>query len=368
MFTINKKLWKTVFFGPVLVLPVFTIVACKEIQQPQGDQIKAIANVKNFFSELKPYFQAWLPSEVHLEPFVGKGVTLPKLDPRQNFGYLTTYSAIDQGDDDQAGLKKFKLTISRGQEVYEEIIVINGFLRLIDQINEKDKILNPEERFKEFSRHTDFVIRVSLDEADRILINDFLEQKSPLDLAKKYERKILRSWSYVDEELAVPQIEITNLRAATQYGIPTEFVFADLKLISGQGFKRKTSGTYTLRFEGFDAQANNLYTKPILQKYIQLFGTLNTPMKKPDDSNYATRKASELNPDDLQDLLEQEFDNDRLTKGMLQATLVTFGQPNDLEGSIQAVFDFSFRNLNGPDDPKIEYQPVKIYGFKIAKK
>ena len=364
----NKKLWKTVFFGSVFVLPVFTIIACEEIKQPQDDQIKAIANVKSFFNELKPYFQAWLPSEIHLEPFVGKGVILPKLDPRQNFGYLTTYSAIDQGDDDQAGLKKFKLTISRGQEVYEEIIVLNGFLRLIDKMNEKNKLLNPEERFKKFNRHSDFVIKINLEEDDRILIRDFLEQKSPLDLAKKYERKILKSWNYVDEELALPQIEITNLRAATQYGIPTEFVFADLKLISGQGFKRKASGTYTLRFEGFDAYANDLYTKPILKKHTEIFGTLNTPMKKPDDSNYATRKASELNSDDLQDLLEQEFDNDRLAKGIIQATLVTFGQPNDLEGSIQAVFDFSFRNLNGPDDPKIEYQPVKIYGFKIAKK
>ena len=365
--SMSKKVWKVAFLGSALVFPVFTIIACKDTKQLQNDQSKAINNIKMFFNELKPYFQPWLPSELHLKPFLGKGVILPKLDPRQNFGYLMSYAEVDHGDNDQQGIKKIKLTISRGQEIYEEIITLNGFLRLVDQTNEKNKGLNPEERFREFNRQNKFVIKVVLEESDQILIKDFLEQKSPLDLAKKYERKILKSWNYADEELAVPQIEITNLRAGNRFGVPTEFVFADLKLINGQDLDKKTSGTYTLRFEGFDVKANELQSLSVLKKYSQIFGTFNTPMKKPDDSSYATRKASEIKPDDLDDLLEQEFDTNRLAKELVNATLVTFGQANDLEGSIQAVFDFSFRNLSGFNVPKIEYQPVKIYGFKLDK-
>ena len=363
----NKKVWRTAFLGSSLVLPIFTIISCENTKQPQSDQSKAINNIKMFFNELKPYFQPWLPSELHLKPFFGKGVILPKLDPRQNFGYSTSYAEIDQGNNDQQGIKKIKLIIIRGQEAYEEIITLNGFLRLADQINEKDSALNPEERFREFNRHNKFIIKVVLEKTDQILINDFLEQKSPLDLAKKYERKILKYWNYIDEEIAIPQIEITNLRAGTQFGIPTEFVFADLKLINGQDSNKKTSGTYTLRFEGFDVKDNQLQNASVLKKYSQIFGTFNTPMKKPDDSGYSTRKASEIKPDDLEDLLAQEFDTDRLAKELVDATLVTFGQANDLEGSIQAVFDFSFRNLNELSDPKIEYQPIKIYGFKLDK-
>ena len=74
-------------------------------------------------------------------------------------------------------------------------------------------------------------------------------------------------------------------------------------------------------------------------------------------------RASELKVNNLGALLER-LDHDFLTTHNVLATLKSFANPNDAEGSIEAEFDFSYPGFNGTDDPKIT-KTVKLYGFRI---
>ena len=125
----NKLFKTTAFIVPLVSLPVFMVASCSnQTNLPQGDQIKAMQNIKISLQDFKNVFQAWLPSEVKLPGVNGRGISLPKLDPRQNFGYVTTFKAVANGDDDQKGIKKFEVQIRRGQESYVQVIELDGFL------------------------------------------------------------------------------------------------------------------------------------------------------------------------------------------------------------------------------------------------
>ena len=115
----NKLFKATAFIVPLVSLPVFMVASCSnQTNLPRGDQIKAMQNIKISLQDFKNVFQAWLPSEVGLPDPDNKKISLPKLDPRQNLGYVTTFKAVANGDDDQKGTKKFEVQITRGQESY----------------------------------------------------------------------------------------------------------------------------------------------------------------------------------------------------------------------------------------------------------
>ena len=123
----NKLLKATVFVVSLVSLPVFMVASCSnQTNLLDGDQIKAMQNIKISLQDFKNVFQAWLPSEVGLPGFDNKKISLPKLDPRQNLGYVTTFKAI--ANDDQKGTKKFEVQITRGQESYVQVIELGGFL------------------------------------------------------------------------------------------------------------------------------------------------------------------------------------------------------------------------------------------------
>ena len=367
----NKLFKTTAFIVPLVSLPVFMVASCSnQTNLPQGDQIKAMQNIKISLQDFKNVFQAWLPSEVKLPGVNGRGISLPKLDPRQNFGYVTTFSSVTDGDNDQKGTKKVRVQITRGQESYNQTIELSGFLTKEQQDNEtKNEKLNPEKRFNGFNRLTNPIVKVSLNQEDRVALNDFLSRNNPATLIEKYEKNILKSNNLVnpqesEQEPNFSQIEIANIIQAKQHNIPVEFVDAEIRLIIGQGLAKQTSGTYTLRLVGFDPKQSNLRTAAALEKNIEEFATFNTPVKAGSNQQpYLPIRASELKVNDLRALLER-LDHDFLTTHNVLATLKSFANPNDTEGSIEAEFDFSYPGFNGTDDPKIT-KTVKLYGFRI---
>ena len=362
----NKKILKAFYLSPILTLPVLAIVSCSntnqdQANQAQSDQNKAFANTRVLYDNFKNVFQGWLPSEVKLAGFSGKGINLPKLDARQNFGFVTTLREVANGDDDVNGTKEFKVVLTRGQENYEQTIKLSGFLKTVDQTNEKEDNLNPEKKLNGFSRNRKPIVRVELENNDKNSISTFLSKQTS-DLVNTYKNKILKSQSSTlnQAQAGSPEIELSNLRQAKQNGIEVEYVDADVKLVSGTGDSKKTSGTYTVRFYGFDPKTNNLRTAEMLEKNIQEFATFNTPMKGLAKGDYSDKKASDITS---KELLNAEFDPD-LLKQNVQATLQEFKNPNDKEGSIEATFNFSFPDLNGENDPKI-VKTIKLYGFKV---
>ena len=367
-----KKILKTsAFVVPLVSLPVLVVAACDEQAMPHGDQIKAMQNIKILLQDFKNIFQAWLPSEVNLPNSNGKGISLPKLDPRQNFGYLTTFKPVANGDDDQRGIKKFEVQITRGQESYVQTMELDGFLTKALQTNERtNEKLDPDKRFRDFNRFTNPIVKVQLKQQDQMPLNDFLNRNEPIDLIEKYEKLILHPNILTRPQEAKPdprveQIEIANIIQAKQHNVPVEFVDAEIRLITGEGPAKQTSGTYTLRLVGFDPQESNLRTNATLEKHIEEFATFNTPVKAGSNQQpYLAIKASELQDNELDTLLKY-LDQDFLTKHNVLATLKSFTNPNDAEGSIEAEFDFSYPGLNNPDDPKIT-KTVKLYGFQIS--
>lgn len=362
----NKKILKAFYLSPILTLPVLAIVSCSntnqdQANQAQSDQNKAFANTRVLYDNFKNVFQGWLPSEVKLAGFSGKGINLPKLDARQNFGFVTTLKEVANGNDDVAGTKEFKVVLTRGQENYEQTIKLSGFLKTVDQTNEKEDNLNPEKKLNGFSRNRKPIVRVELENNDKNSISTFLSKQTS-DLVNTYKNKILKSQSSTlnQAQAGSPEIELSNLRQAKQNGIEVEYVDADVKLVSGTGDSKKASGTYTVRFYGFDPKTNNLRTAEMLEKNIQEFATFNTPMKGLAKGDYSDKKASDITS---KELLNAEFDPD-LLKQNVQATLQEFKNPNDKEGSIEATFNFSFPDLNGENDPKI-VKTIKLYGFKV---
>ena len=368
----NKLFKATAFIVPLVSLPVFMAASCSnQTNLPRGDQIKAMQNIKISLQDFKNVFQAWLPSEVGLPDPDNKKISLPKLDPRQNFGYVTTFKVVANGDDDQKGTKKFGVQITRGQESYAQVIELGGFLTKELQANEMayDK-LNPEKRFSGFNRLTNPIVKINLIPEDRIALNEFLNRHSSGSMIEKYEKIILRPNSLTrpqesEQGPQFDQIEIANIVQAKQHNIPVEFVDAEVRLITGEGALRKTSGTYTLRFVGFDPKESNLRTATTLVQNIEEFATFNTPVKVGiNNQSYLTIKASELKVNNLNALLEH-LDQDFLTGHNVLATLKDFANPNDVEGSIEAEFDFSYPGFNGTHDPKIT-KTVKLYGFRIS--
>ena len=367
----NKKILKTFYLSPTLVLPILAVISCSnnaqdQTNQTQTDQNKAFANTKILYDNFKNIFQGWLSSEVYLKgpiPANKKGMTLPKLDARQNFGFVTTLSEVANGDDDTNGTKEFKIVLTRGQENYEQTIKLSGFLRTVDQTNEKTTNLNldPEKNLNNFVRGLRSIIHVQLEDNDKNSISTFLSKQTS-DLVNTYKNKILKLQSSAPNQAQTtsPEIELSNLRQAKQNGIEVEYVDADVKLVSGTGEAKKTSGTYTVRFYGFDPKANNLRTVEMLEKNIEEFATFNTPMKGLAKGDYSDKKASDITS---KELLAAEFDPDLLNQNV-QATLQEFKNSDDNEGSIEATFSFSFPDLNGENDPKV-VKTIKLYGFKV---
>ena len=368
----NKLFKATAFIVPLVSLPVFMIASCSnQTNLPRGDQIKAMQNIKISLQDFKNVFQAWLPSEVDLPGLDNKKISLPKLDPRQNLGYVTTFKAVANGDDDQKGTKKFEVQIRRGEESYAQIIELSGFLTKEFQANEMayDK-LNPEKRFSGFNRLTNPIVKINLIPEDKITVNEFLDRHSSGSLVEKYEKIILRPSSLTrpqesEQGPQFDQIEITNIVQTKQHNIPVEFVDAEIRLITGEGVLRKTSGTYTLRFVGFDPKESNLRTATTLAQNIEEFATFNTPIKAGiNNQSYLAIKASELdinNPN----ALSEHFDQEMLSDYNVLATLRSFANPDDTQGSIEAEFDFSYPGFNGTEDPKTT-KTVKLYGFQVS--
>ena len=369
----NKLLKATAFIVPLVSLPVSMIASCSnQTNLAQGDQIKAMQNIKISLQDFKNVFQAWLPSEVGLPGLDHKKISLPKLDPRQNLGYVTTFKAIANGDDDQKGTKKFEVQITRGQESYAQVIELGGFLTKELQNNEMayDK-LNPEKRFSGFNRLTNPIIKINLIPEDKITVNEFLDRHSSGSLVEKYEKIILRPNSLTrpqesEQGPQFDQIEIANIIQAKQHNVPVEFVDAEVRLITGEGALRKTSGTYTLRFVGFDPKESNLRTATTLAQNIEEFATFNTPIKASiNNQPYLAIKASELNINDP-NALSEHLDQEMLTSYNVLATLRSFANPDDAAGSIEAEFDFSYPGFNSIQDPKI-IKIVRLYGFQVGK-
>ena len=299
---INKLLKATTFIVPLVSFPVSMIASCSnQTNLAQGDQIKAMQNIKISLQDFKNVFQAWLPSEVGLPGLDNKKISLPKLDPRQNLGYVTNFKAIANGDDDQKGTKKFEVQIRRDQESYVQVIELGGFLTKELQANEiaYDK-LNPEKRFSGFNRLTNPIVKVNLIPEDKITVSEFLDRHSSGSLVEKYEKIILRPNSLTrpqesEQGLQFDQIEIANIIQMKRHNVSVEFVDAEVRLITGEGALKKTSATYTLRFTGFDPKESNLRTAATLEKNIEEFATFNTPVKAGlNHQFYLPLKASEL--------------------------------------------------------------------------
>lgn len=150
----NKKL---LFLSAVIsVAPIMIVASCSNntptenpmdpiipIEPPEpidpseiDDSIKAMANVKLLLAQ-----ETYLKVK-SLQPNENILSSLPRLEPKKNFNFETTYNFIEK--DIEKGEMKVEIILKRGKEEIKEIITIDGFLTPEIISNEYDDFVNPQ--------------------------------------------------------------------------------------------------------------------------------------------------------------------------------------------------------------------------------
>ena len=380
----TKKLWLTAGFLPFVVAPVAIVASCSNDlnnieagqiptipSESQADADKAVANIKMlFYGHISTFhlFKASQFGPTQTNNNVPKAY-LPKLDPRQNFGFQSEYQTIEDNDD--SGLKRLKVTLTRGTEVKEEILEIKGFLTNAAVENEKQAHLDPEKVFKGFDRTnpTSFNKLLTATVSDSPDIKTYLA-KDAQAIVDEIKSQILKapaqSGAPNKQAPASPEVELKALVAKpiqwSTFGVKENVLRLDVQIVEkstswADPATAKKSGVYSLMINGF-AENEELFNEANFNAAAYGVNTLNSPVRPAAGKDYyASKKASEITTDKL---LKAEIDPSLSSILKISDIQLVPNSANDQEGSLRVTAQLGFPNKTS------KTMNLKLYGFKIA--
>ena len=383
----TKKLWLTAGFLPFVVTPVAIVASCSNDlnnieagqiptipSESQADADKAVANIKMlFYGHISTFhlFKAsqFGPTQVNNAKPPFPKAYLPKLDPRQNFGFQSEYQTIEDNDD--LGLKKLKVTLTRGTEVKEEILEIKGFLTNAAAQNETENHLDPEQVFKGFDRTnpTSFNKLLTATVSGTPDIKTYLakDAQAIVDEIKSQILKVpAQPGSPNQQAPASPEVEIKALVAKpiqwSTFGVKENVLRLDVQIVEkstslADPATPKKSGVYSLMINGF-AQNEELFNEANFNAAAYGVNTLNSPVRPAAGKDYyAAKRASEITTDEL---LKAEIDPSLSSILKISDIQLVPNSANDQEGSLRVTAQLGFANKTS------KTMNFKLYGFKIA--
>ena len=381
----TKKLWLTAGFLPFVVAPVAIVASCSNDlnnieagqiptipSESQADADKAVANIKMlFYGHISTFhlFKASQFGPTQTNNNVPKAY-LPKLDPRQNFGFQSEYQTIEDNDD--LGLKKLKVTLTRGTEVKEEILEIKGFLTNAAVENEKQAHLDPEKVFEEFNRSNPIIpvnklLTATVSDTPDIKTYLVKDAQAIVDEIKSQILKAsVQPGSPNKQAPASPEVEIKALVAKpiqwSTFGVKENVLRLDVQIVEkstswADPATAKKSGVYSLMINGF-AENEELFNEANFNAAAYGVNTLNSPVRPAAGQNYyATKRASEITTDEL---LKAEIDPSLSSILKISDIQLVPNSANDQEGSLRVTAQLGFPNKTS------KTMNLKLYGFKIA--
>ena len=383
----TKKLWLTAGFLPFVVAPVAIVASCSNDlnnieagqiptipSESQADADKAVANIKMLFYGHISTFHLFKASQFgptqtnNSKPPFPKAY-LPKLDPRQNFGFQSEYQTIEDNDD--LGLKRLKVTLTRGTEVKEEILEIKGFLTNAAAQNETENHLNPEQVFKGFDRTNpaSFNKLLTATVSGTPDIKTYLA-KDAQAIVDEIKSQILKApaqpGSPNQQAATSPEVEVKALVAKpiqwSTFGVKENVLRLDVQIVEksiswADSATPKKSGVYSLMINGF-AQNEELFNEANFNAAAYGVNTLNSPVRPATGKDYyADKRASEITTDEL---LKAEIDPSLSSILKISDIQLVPNSANDQEGSLRITAQLGFANKTS------KTMNLKLYGFKIA--
>ena len=383
----TKKLWLTAGFLPFVVAPVAIVASCSNDlnnieagqiptipSESQADADKAVANIKMlFYGHISTFhlFKAsqFGPTQINNSKSPFPKAYLPKLDPRQNFGFQSEYQTIEDNDD--LGLKKLKVTLTRGTEVKEEILEIKGFLTNAAAQNETENHLDPEKVFKGFDRTnpTSFNKLLTATVSGTPDIKTYLA-KDAQTIVDEIKSQILKAPAQPgtpnQQAATSPEVEIKALVAKpiqwSTFGVKENVLRLDVQIVEkstslADPATPKKSGVYSLMINGF-AQNEELFNEANFNAAAYGVNTLNSPVRPATGKDYyATKRASEITTDEL---LKAEIDPNLSSILKISDIQLVPNSANDQEGSLRVTAQLGFANKIS------KTMNFKLYGFKIV--
>ena len=381
----TKKLWLTAGFLPFVVTPVAIVASCSNDlnnieagqiptipSESQADADKAVANIKMlFYGHISTFhlFKASQFGPTQINNNVPKAY-LPKLDPRQNFGFQSEYQTIEDNDD--LGLKKLKVTLTRGTEVKEEILEIKGFLTNAAAENERQAHLDPEKVFKEFNRSNPIIpvsklLTATVSGTPDIKTYLAKDAQAIVDEIKSQILKAPVQPGTPNQQAATsPEVEIKALVAKpiqwSTFGVKENVLRLDVQIVEkstswADPATAKKSGVYSLMINGF-AESEELFNEANFNAAAYGVNTLNSPVRPATGKDYyAAKRASEITTDEL---LKAEIDPSLSSILKISDIQLVPNSANDQEGSLRVTAQLGFPNKTS------KTMNLKLYGFKIA--
>lgn len=341
--TFNKKHFLIGLSLPILVLPVATVASCtsENLLITGNDVEQATKRVKEELSWSGKSFSGSSPSNVQDEQINLFFISKPSL----NFGFKTEIKTIENDDDN--GLKKVEITLTRGTEVKKIEHTISGFATKAQVTADKD--LKPEDYFS-VSDQSDRSINLETKKADAIIPKYITETRLKneyinLDVIKNPSDK----HSVFKKELPVDvTFEISNIIQENVFGIKMSSVLADIQLVKGD----KKSSIFQIRIGGFVQEFINFQKD--LNNNIRLFNEIGKFISDPSSSSsdlYINKKASQVTKEELEKYLPKD--------ALINFVGIVENSANDSEGSL--IGEFSFTNPIDKNQTKTAL--IKIYGF-----
>ena len=346
--TFSKKHFLIGLSLPLLVLPVATVTSCgseSSLISSTNDLEQATKRIMEELSWSAKSFSGSSPSSIKDDQINLLFVSKPSL----NLGFKSEIKTTE--NDDENGLKKVQITLSRGSETKTIEHTISGFATKA-QI-EADKDLKPEDYFK-VSNQSDRSINLETKKADAIIPKYITETRLKneyinLDVIKNSSDK----YSVFKKELpAGVSFEISNIVQESIFGLKMPSVLADIQLVKGD----KKSSIFQIRISGFVQEFINFQKD--LNNNIRLFNEIgkfisdssSSPSPSPSNS-YINKKASQVTKEELEKYLRKD--------ALINFVGIVENSANDSEGSLIGEFNF----INPIDKNQTKTALIKIYGF-----
>ena len=388
----NKKLLFLAGLAPLVAAPALVVASCstsdstnnggttgdaaeKLPSESQPDVNKALKNIDLLFKGHAATFSLYKPSQFGPVKKSSKAAAttpatpkayLPKLDPRQNFGFKTEYEA--KTDDDTKGEKTITVKLTRGKETKTQDYKIQGFLTADAETNEKQEALDPTKTLKGFQRTQENSIPVPANgllkaKLEGKTLDDYLK-KGPQEIIDEVKEQVLVKGSSKDDK-ASTLIAAENSKPLQWeiFGVKENAIGVHIQIQQAKASSTKDkdtaapkkSGIYLLKVELGD---NTSLEDANFEAAAYGFNTLNTPIKGVEKADYLDQKASDIKSTD--DLMAQ-LDKDLLSQ-VLDATDISLveNSANDDEGSLRIKVKLGFKGKT----PKL--MEIKLYGFKLA--
>ena len=353
---------------------------------------RAFKTVNEFMNDQSYVYADKKPSEFQIG--TGSGQTALKfLDPKQNYGYLSSYDTTNnQQNDDDKGIKTIDITLTRGKQQQKFKVTLTGFLTtaqsttkaVADQELDVKQYLNLKTETTSGSAQTTHYyshlklkdgVKVKATEISNYLngekLKQIIEVETPDTSATTTPFKSLLKKSLATNV----ELKLANIRQNFNSGINTPEILADVQLVKKVGDELKTSAKVELVVTGFEIN-DDFLTETLLDQIGTAFSTYDSPVKKAsaNPSNnvdyYNSKKATEIKTlDDLAGQLDRvtnkvyEYQNPSLGNQVITIKLLTLidGSQNDQNGSLKVRIELSFKDKS---DKKSIEKEITLFGFK----